>query len=155
MGYDHFAGLVTKENIEQEIEENFSGYLLTGNTLEKTLTYLKKLKKEEMIKIVEENYAIIHEKLNIDNNCYIIPTQMKKTSNYYQKFFELLNELEKTQESIQIQKKEIHIERSEKEELKEQLKQKDEKIQYLEKEIFEIYESKRWRYVDKILKIFH
>lgn len=69
-GYDEFKGLLNKEKIDIEIEENFCGGLLKNENIEDVANELLKLNKEEIQDIVRYNYKKVKEKLDIKSNVY-------------------------------------------------------------------------------------
>ena len=157
-GYKEMKNLVTPEIIQKLSESNFSGENIKIASIQEIVEKLEKLTKEEIKKIVEENYKYIYINLNISNNVKFIDN-IKKTNveinpkimlqiimdiqNNYSKEIEEKNELwkeyEKTNEIIR--NKEIEIDK------------KEERIQNLEKEINKVYNSKTWKITDKIGKL--
>ena len=71
-GYTGIKGLVTKENIDLAIEENFSGNNMNTISADDCLTQIIKLETKRK-EIVEENYEIAMEKLDCNKNYINIP----------------------------------------------------------------------------------
>lgn len=153
-GYEQFGGMVTKENIQTEMGENFSGYWMKETTIETTIQRLKKLKLEEIQKIIKENYDEVYKRLHIKDNCYVVEHIEEESKNHYEEFFKVLDLMEKKLVKEKMESQYHQAKGKENEILHEQIKEKNKRIASLEKELLEIYQSKRWRYTDKILKIF-
>ena len=95
--------IVKEENIEQSIEQNFSGTVLKKDELENVIAELKALNLEKIKDIVEKNYNIIYEKLNIKDNVYFITEDEEDNTNYgeilfaiFEKQNNILDNLKKT-----------------------------------------------------------
>lgn len=163
-GYDGIKGLVKKENINTAMEENFSGLNMpTINSEEciRDILYLKENKK----KIVEELYEFAKENLNCYNNYINIPENQSIDFDWFQ-FFGILKEendlIEKNALDIKEKYEKIQKIKNENAQLKEEnekiiqnLNTNIDKVDALEKERYEIYNSKRWIYAEKLSKIFH
>lgn len=171
-GYDQLKELITIENIEKASQGNFSGDNLKSHTIQEIIKQLNNLTSGKIEEIVTKNYEYAKQHLNIKNNFYII--NEPKTDNYSTKILNILIQIQEKeiQESKDIEqlKKELKKEKENIEEINinfqkqietlnknnilEQTKQQR-KIEELEKELTQVYNSKRWKYTEKISKIFH
>lgn len=166
-GYEGIKGLVSKSNINKALEENFSGDNLKTITIDQCIKDIDKLK-EKKERIIEDNYAIAREKLDCYKNYINIPENTKIDFNWV----ELFKILEQQENIIQEQSKDIKakyewiqkIEKDNKElytkkgELEESVKKEKqlrEKNKKIKQELEEVYNSKRWRYTEKLSKLFH
>lgn len=163
-GYSGIKGLVTNENIQLSSEENFSGDNMETINLEeckKQILHLKENRKE----IVESNYSFAKEKLDCFKNYINIEENIDNKINW----IDIFKDIEESTITIEEQSKDIKakyewIQKIEKEneklenknrELQEKLKKAEELNEDLEKELKEIYSSKRWKYTEKLSKIIH
>lgn len=163
-GYSGIKGLVTNENIQLSSEENFSGDNMETINLEeckKQILHLKENRKE----IVESNYSFAKEKLDCFKNYINIEENIDNEINW----IDIFKDIEESTNTIEEQSKDIKakyewIQKIEKEneklenknrELQEKLKKAEELNEDLEKELKEIYSSKRWKYTEKLSKIIH
>lgn len=164
LGYENMKGIVSITNIEQAIAENFSGYNLENKKIEEVVKELKDL--NDINKLVNENYDYIKEKLDINNTVYTIDFEndninfnkdniLSKILSYINEEMEIKakNEIELKNKNDVIERKnqENHELEQEKEELELEKKQIIERNEALKKELEEVYNSKRWRYMEKIL----
>lgn len=163
-GYNGIKGLVYKDNIQKAIEENFSGDNMETVDLDKCMQQIEELqfnKKE----IVEENHIVAEEKLDCYKNYINIPENIKIDFNWIN-LFKILKEREDLiqEQSVDIklkyewiqniekQKGELEEKNIKNQEKQQQLKDKNEKIK---KELNEVYNSKRWKYTEKLSNFFH
>lgn len=163
-GYNGVKGLVYKDNIQKAIEENFSGDNMETVDLDKCMQQIEELqfnKKE----IVEENHIVAEEKLDCYKNYINIPENIKIDFNWIN-LFKILKEREDLiqEQSVDIklkyewiqniekQKGELEEKNIKNQEKQQQLKDKNEKIK---KELNEVYNSKRWKYTEKLSNFFH
>lgn len=151
-GYDKIGGMVCKENIQQAEEENFSGNNLKGCTLEEVVLTLNNLSVEQIDNMIEENYAYIYQHLNMKDNCYLIEPKEVNT-NAYEEFFKGINEFDEEIKNLKIECE--NLKQRDKNEFIKQINQKEERIKNLEEELEKVYSSKRWKYTEKISKMFH
>lgn len=153
IGYSKPKQIITKENIEKEAEEGFSGENLQSTSLEELARQIK----ENDID-VEENYNYVKENLNIQKNIYI---EEKREINYEKANIEIIKLIEKLQDkNLELQEKipkinekyeeklNIELEKANKE-LAEVKKQSEEIL----KELQSVYNSKRFKIVNKIANI--
>lgn len=180
-GYDGIKGLVNKENINMALDENFSGDNLKSITKEECMKQLLKLE-ENKESIVNDNYNVAIEKLDCYKNYINIPDGTKINFNWVNLFsiiegqvdlieqqyvdikgkYDWIQNIEKENEKIKIEKKQLYKENEEliakskieKEELEEKQKNIIEEKNQIKKELEEVYNSKRWRIVERINKIF-
>ena len=101
-GYEGIKGLVSKNNINKALEENFSGDNLKTITIDQCIKDIDKLK-EKKERIIEDNYAIAREKLDCYKNYINIPENTKIDFNWV----ELFKILEQQENIIQEQSKDI------------------------------------------------
>ena len=170
-GYNGIKGLVSKENINLALEENFSGDNMKTISIEDCFKEIYKLKDNKK-QIIEENYLIAREKLDCYKNYINIPENTKIEFEWMELFklikkstdlieeqyadikakYEWIQKIEKDnndlREKIGELEEKININFQEEKKLKE----KNEKIK---KELNEVYNSKRWRYTEKLSKFFH
>ena len=165
-GYEGIKGLISKNNINTALEENFSGDNLKTITIEECIKEIDKLK-EEKEKIIEENYAIAKEKLDCYKNYINIP---EGTQTYFE-WVELFKLIKKStdlieEQCVDIKAKYDWIQKIEKDnndlrekigELEERIKQilHEEKNEKIKEELKEVYNSKRWKYTEKLSNFFH
>ena len=168
-GYNGLKGLITKENIDLAIEENFSGDNMRTINIDDCINQILELEKNRK-SIVEENYDIAKEKLDSFKNYINIEEEnirikfdwiqlfqmIKKSTDLIEEQsadikakYEWIQKIEKDNEELVEKNKEIEEISKEKEE---KLKEKNEE---LKKELNEVYNSKRWRYTEKISRMFH
>lgn len=70
--YDgNLKGLVEGENLLKEVDENFCGLSLENVSIEDLAKYLLSLNEKEIIKITENNYILVKDKLDIFKNIYV------------------------------------------------------------------------------------
>lgn len=74
--YTKKIGMITKENIEDVMNNNFAGGDFENLDDEELIDKLSKLKSDEIEQIVNDNYSFIKDKLDIDKNLYV--TDLKK-----------------------------------------------------------------------------
>lgn len=174
-GYDGIKGLVTKDNIDLAIEENFSGDNMPTIDINDCVNQIFELENNRK-EVIEEIYKIALEKLDCYKNYINIPEDSKVEFDW----IDLMNILKKCSDLIEEQSKDIKakyewIQKIEKEnkdlwEEKQKLEEKQQKIkedskkiedelneknEALQKELDEVYNSKRWKYTEKLSNIFH
>ena len=174
-GYDGIKGLVTKDNIDLAKEENFSGDNMPTIDINDCVNQILELENNRK-EVIDENYKIALEKLDCYKNYINIPDGIKGEFDW----IELMDILKKCSDLIEEQSKDIKakyewIQKIEKEnkdlwEEKEKLEEKQQKIKEdskriedelneknkaLQKELEEVYNSKRWKYTEKLSNIFH
>lgn len=165
-GYEGIKGLICKENINTAIEENFSGSNMQTIDNTECMEQIEKLETNRE-KIVEENYAIAKEKLDCYKNYINIPENVDINFNWV-KLFQILEQQENLiQEGYGdikakydwIQKIENENKNYNEETTKLKVKVNEEqteiqrlknKINLLQEELNQIYNSKRWKYMEKI-----
>lgn len=170
-GYEGIKGLVTKDNIDFAMEENFSGDNMNTISIDDCMNQIFELEGKRK-EIVEENYKIATEKLDCHKNYINIPDNTKSDFDW----INLMEMLKKIADLIEEQSKDIKakyewIQKIEKEnkdlwkekENRQQIEENAQKIENelrekneaLQKELHEIYNSKRWKYTEKLSNIFH
>lgn len=71
-GYDQIKELVTPKNIKIASNENFSGVGLQNRSIEELVDEIKRINKNDIQNIVNENYKYAYDNLNINKNIYFI-----------------------------------------------------------------------------------
>ena len=148
-GNEELKFIVDKSNIEEAIEKNFAGKTLPSNSKEEILKKLNELTEDKIKQIVEHNYKIIKEKLNIENNIYFIENEDNGIDNLYdskniiKNLNALLTEKNEINENLNIKIREAE----------EKIREKEQENLKLREEINNIYNSKRWKCIDKLAKI--
>lgn len=169
-GYDGLKGIVNSDNINLCINDNFSGRSLKSVAEEKFASYIYNLSKKDINSLVEYNYKICNEKLDINENIFFI-------YNIIQQNFELTIEdiweildyatlmldnekkhLENLKSNIWELNNKYSYDISDKEKIikiKEQIiNDKQNEIDKLNIELQSIYSSRSYRLFQKIKKIF-
>ena len=170
-GYDGIKGLLTTKNMNIALEENFSGFNMPTISMEECINDILNLK-ENKKKIVDEVYEIAKEKLDCYNNYITIPENQKINIDWFQLFDILKSDRDLIEEQSRdinakyewIQKIEEENKNlcDEKSKLQEKIKENTKNIEKiideknaLQKELDEVYNSKRWKITGKISKIFN
>ena len=78
--YTGSMNIVTKDNIEEASNQNFSGMNLEDN--EKVLEDLLNIDEKDYKEITEDNYNFINKKYNVDNNLYKYELNANYTNDY-------------------------------------------------------------------------
>lgn len=163
-GYNGIKGVLTKENMELAIEENFSGDNMPTISLENCIEQILKLQ-ENRKQIIEDNYKIATEKLDCFKNYINIENDVKPNFDW----IDLFKIIKKNEDTIIEQSKDIKakydwIQKIEEEnkqlwkdkgELQQVIAEYEKRNKDLEKKLEDIYNSKRWRYTEKLSNIFH
>lgn len=158
--------IVKENNIEEAIEQNFSGTVLKKENIEDIIKELKNLDLQKIKNIVDKNYNVIYEKLNIQNNVYYITDDEDDNTDYENILYSIF---EKQNNQIDINQKEENNAVEDNRKLQEKIKsyakdiknletQRNELVQendMLKSQINNIYNSKRWKYMNKIARIFN
>lgn len=155
-GYDTLKSIVTENNIEEAVKQNFSGRNMRAITKEEMLEEFEKMTIEDINKTIEYNYNYAYKYLNLKNDIYVVKDKVNSDV-AISSLFELV---------IKLQEKRVEFEKEkerEKEELlkrmelnkEKELEYKESEILQLRKELAEVYNSKRWKLAEKISKIFH
>lgn len=158
IGYNKPKQIITNKNIDIEANEGFSGLKLEDLTVKELVKRIK----EENIDL-EYNYNYVKENLNIKDNIYI---ENDFSADYKDSdLFEIIEEIQmnkikyeeeaknlreninsKIYEISEIEKELINV-KNKNQELKEQ-------NDNIKKELLSLYASKRYKYLNNILKIF-
>ena len=77
-GYDGLKGVVNSDNINLCIDENFSGRLLKNVIQEKLASYINNMSKKDINNLVEYNFKVCNEKLDITKNIYFLDNVVKQ-----------------------------------------------------------------------------
>ena len=149
IGYSEPKQIITKENIKIEADEGFSGENLKSTSIEE----LAKQIKEKNID-VEENYNYVKDNLNIQKNIY---TEEKTEINYEGANIEIIRLIEKLQnKNIELQEKIPKINEKlngELEKANKELEETKKQSEEILKELQSVYNSKRFKIVNKIANI--
>lgn len=108
IGYENLKSIIKKDNIEQAMLENFSGRGLPDETIDSIVKQIKKMKKEQLNTIVDENYEFVKEKLDLEKNIYTISEYEK--INYRKTIsdlFYMISNIQKERDKHENEKKEI------------------------------------------------
>lgn len=150
-GYEEIIGIIKTENIETASLENFSGRGMKPLGEEKTIQQLDQIEKQEIRKNIDENYSYVFEKLNSNNNFFVLETTENKEINLNKKiYFE--NEKFLLDKIIENKKEADKVYKDGKEcqtFLEEQIANRDEKIKILEEQINESVFKKCLRMIRK------
>ena len=170
-GYNGIKGVLTKENIELAIEENFSGDNLPTISLESCVEQILELQ-DDKEDIIEYNYKLATEKLdcfknyiNIEDNAQIefdwieLFKSIKKMSDLIEEQstdikakYEWIQKIEKENKKLWEEKGKLQEQQENSKKVETELQ---EKIKALQRELDEIYNSKRWKYTEKLSNLFH
>ncbi len=145
-GNEPLKYIVKPENIIESIENNFAYKDLKRENVEDIIKDLSNYNKENLKQIVENNYKIIEEKLDIKNNIYVVeePEGIQEKS---WNVLEIILQTEQEQYKQLEQKHNIGLNNLEEENRK--LKERNIALQ---EELNMVYNSKRWKYIDRITK---
>ena len=163
-GYNGINGIITKENINLALEENFSGDNMKVITVDECVDMILQLG-ENRKELIEENYKIATQKLDCYKNYINIPEEVQIEFDW----INLFGIIKKGTDLIESQYVDIKakydwiqkIEKENKELLEKNITEENEKLKIeeenreLQKKIEEIYSSKSWKYAQKINKIFN
>lgn len=163
-GYKGIKGLVCKNNIDMAIEENFSGDNMPTIDISECMEQIENLEFNKKT-IVEENHAIAEEKLNCYKNYINMPDDAKISFNWIDLFGILKQNIDLIEKQyVDIKGKYDWIQKIENENkglLQEREKESQENARlqqeniHLKRELENVYNSKRWRYAEKLSNIFH
>lgn len=173
-GYTGLKGLITLNNIDLAIEENFSGNNMKTISIDECIEQITELENNRKM-IVEQNYKVATEKLDCYKNYINMPEGIKLEFDWIDLFLKIKKMSDLTEEQIRdikgkydwIQKiegenVEAKDENKKLEKENEQLKKQNENIEglreknkVLQEELEKVYNSKRWRYTEKIKGMFH
>lgn len=156
IGYDKPKQVITMKNIDIEANEGFCGESLESTDIET----LAKVIEEENVN-VEENYNYVKENLNIEKNIYLDEPIKPDYTKANLKIFEIIQKLQK--DKLELEKEIINlknIDNNEFEKLKQdldvkvqELKNVQEEKEKIFKELESVYNSKRFKLVNKFAKI--
>ena len=163
-GYNGINGIITKENINLALEENFSGDNMKVITVDECVDMILQLG-ENRKELIEENYKIATQKLDCYKNYINIPEEVQIEFDW----INLFGIIKKGTDLIESQYVDIKakydwiqkIEKENKELLEKNITEENEKLKIeeenreLQKKIEDIYSSKSWKYAQKINKIFN
>lgn len=161
--------LVVPENINDAIDANFTGKLqekedgtiipeMKTNEPKELAIRLKEIDKSSIKGIVDNNYKVIYERLNIDNNSYFIEDKFEKEyEDFIIKTLKIINDYK---ENIKTKEELCNNYAIENENLQSIIKNQNEKITLLTEQLNakkleneQILNSKRWKYASKIADI--
>lgn len=168
--------MITPENVNNAIDANFTGKLqekedgtiipeMKNMNKRELAIKLKEMRNDEIERIVQGNYKIILERLDVNNNSYFIDNPIPKDySSIVQSLLNNLNNELKTKKETEEIQKELQQECNQllirNEEQQDMINSLNEKITIImheldakKKENESILNSKRWEYVTKIADI--
>lgn len=172
-GYDGLKGIVNSDNIAICINENFSGRLLDNIDFEGLADYIHNLTVKEACNIINKNYDISKEKLDINNNIYFFQIDGEYNIDILNVVTELLKLLECSYNIIEVEKEKNNNMQKKYEELENKhnyiieddkkiiddkeniIKEKQSEINRLNLELQTIYSSRSYIYYKKIKKLFY
>lgn len=163
-GYNGIKGVLTKENMDIAIEENFSGDNMPTISLETCTEQILKMQTNRK-QVIEDNYKIATEKLDCFKNYINIEDNTVINFDWID-LFKIIKEKEDFihEQSKDIKAKYEWIQKIEEEnkqlwkdkgELQQVITEYEEKNKTLQKELEDIYNSKRWKYTEKLSNMFH
>lgn len=142
--YDNMKEMITIENIEDALFENFSGRGLERVEIDKLINKINNLKSEEIQNIVEENYIFIKDKLDINKNIYWIDdVELNNTTYSSELIYKLFTFISEVQYRYIEEKDKADEIWKAKEWFEEQLKRKEDIILQLETKIEKQTEDSR------------
>ena len=169
--------LVNSSNIYDAIEGNFASNDLKSQSLENIIKELKGFDNQKIKKITEENYEIVLKELNMLTNVYCIEEQPDNKENYELKIIDLmdiqiedikkqkedtlesrkrlLEDLEKYNNILEDLKNKNYWTENIIEEQKKIIENTEKRNQELFNELNSVYNSKRFKIVNKIANILH
>ncbi len=157
-GEEPLKFIVKEDNIYEAIEQNFSGNVLKKEDLEDVVKELNNLNEYKIKEITDKNYNIIYEKLNIQNNVYCIAEDEKDNTDYNKILWTIFenqnNDIEQTRSAVNNLKEDKKRLEESIENYKTDIDKNIHDYEKLKEEINNIYNSKRWKYINKIAKIF-
>lgn len=160
VGYIGEMQIVTKENIELLQQENFTARGIAKQSQEEVTKQLEELTNQTYQQIVEENYQFIQKNLNMEKQLQDLQPKLEyPAKNNNEPWIDELmylqeKQIEREEQIAKLEKESLEI-KEQKEQMQEDKNLQIQRIQALEKELTDIYHSKRWKYTDKISKIFH
>lgn len=150
-GYTNLIKIIGQDNIILTSKENFTDRASEPASKEDIVKQLQNLTKEEIENIVNTNYEYIHENFDIEKNIYTIGKKVE-IEEQIKSVFALANSIQAKRIQLQLEE---NIDKQKIEQMKQEEMYDKEKICSLEKELKEVYNSKRWKFTEKISKIFH
>jgi len=108
IGYEKLKPIIKKENISQAMFENFSGRGLPDENIDSIIKQIRGINRRELKEIVNENYEVVKEKLDLEKNIYTIcedeKTDYGKT---VMELFYIINNVQEERDNHKKQKEEI------------------------------------------------
>lgn len=170
-GYQGIKGLICEINMDQAIEENFSGNNMPSISLEQCMEQLESLKTNKK-EIIEKNHQMIEDKLNCLKNYITVPEnasrpfdwialfqQIKQNSDLVEQLYADIKGkydwIQKIEHENQQLKGECTKELEKLTKAETQMNQFKWENEQTKKELNQVYQSKRWRYTEKLSQIFH
>jgi len=146
--------LIDSTNIYDAIEGNFASNDLHSQPLNRIITQLKNLNTEQIRKITEENYQVALKELNMTTNVYCIE-EIDIDTNYEMELIELMDiQAEDLKNNKQNDCEQIEAQRKIIQEQKEIIGQAQKRTTELYNELHSVYNSKRFKLVNKIANTF-
>ena len=162
-GYDGLKGVVNKDNINVCIDENFSGRLLENVSNEELFEYINNTDIEKINELIEYNYSVCKEKLDINKNIYFLE-EKNSDSNIQISLNEVLDILDFATNILDVEKKDIGKLKLKYWELENKhnyivedknniINEKQQKIEELKLTLNSIYSSRGYKFIQKVKKI--
>lgn len=170
-GYQGIKGLVCETNMDQAIEENFSGNNMPSISLEQCIEQVETLKTSKK-EIIEKNHQLIEDKLDCFKNYITVPEnesrpfdwialfqQIKQNSDLVEQLYADIKGkydwIQKIEHENQQLKTECTKELEKLTKAETQMNQCKWENEQTKKELNQVYQSKRWRYTEKLSQILH
>ena len=158
-GYDGIKGIVTPESIDKAANINFSGWKMENQDIDKVVENIADLNENKIKNILEKNYEYAYENLNFNKNIYVITDAKDKNVEIDSKeLMERIMELQNIYSDV-VNK----MDNDWKEWLKakewfngqievrdKKIISKDRQINELKMQLNQIYNSKSWKFINKI-----
>lgn len=168
LGCENLKGIIEPANFDLAIQENLTGDNMEDLTIEECINQIENIKNNNK-KIVDDLYNIAIKKLDSNKNYFFLNDDNYDEKKYefdwmnmfkiiQNSSYELVNKNKEIENKIRESKGNAELLKKKEEEIKkykEIINKQEERIYALQKEINDIYNSKRWRYSDKISNIFH
>ena len=153
--YDGCLDIVTPENLELFINENFSGKSIGITNVNEFCEIIDNLNIKETLSMVNENYNIIKNKLDINKNIFMLEDNMEFSID---EFIIILNNIFLEKSNLQLEYnvllEKYKILEDEKKKIIENnnnlIKQKQQEIDELNIKLQSIYSSRSYKYINKL-----
>lgn len=157
--YNGCLDIVTPENLDLYINENFSGKSIENSNVNKFSKIIDNLKIKDALSIVNRNYNLIKNKLDINKNIFMLEDNIEfLIDDFYIDFIILLNNIFLEKSNLQLEYNELLNKHKILEEDRKNIienknnliKQKQEEIDKLNIKLQSIYSSRSYKYINKL-----